>query len=187
METILGPSPVWSTISRIQEVHEQADWDTGKHGEVHAVTGEGDGQICGEGYSRSRFAGSPNPQVSGPVKRLAVISLAIFLHTFSFEPFAVSTVIRQPEQAPKRGPLFDLALVISLTGVWFMRHWPLAIGDRRCVCHIVSQRSNYNFLFNRESHPLAGLTFLAFLTHTYYQDRRTYHFDDISRVSSQGA
>lgn len=64
MESIHGSCPVWSTISGIQEVHEQVDRDTGEHGEVYALTGEGDGQICGEGHGRSWFAGSPNSQVS---------------------------------------------------------------------------------------------------------------------------
>jgi len=64
VESIPGSCPVRSTIPGIQEVHEQVDRDAGEHGEVYAITGEGDGQARGEGYGRSWFAGSPNSQVS---------------------------------------------------------------------------------------------------------------------------
>jgi hypothetical protein len=61
----LALPPVRSTIPGIQEVLEQVYRDAGEHGKVYAITGEGDGQIPGEGYGRSWFAGSPNSQVSG--------------------------------------------------------------------------------------------------------------------------
>jgi len=50
VEPILGSYPVRSTISGIQEVHEQICRYAGEHGEVYGVTREGDGQVPSEGH-----------------------------------------------------------------------------------------------------------------------------------------
>ena len=93
MESIPGSYPVWSTIPRVQEVHEQSGWDAGKHGEVRSVTGEGDGQICSEGYGGSWFAPTTNSQVSGSAEPIdggfttRLLFLSSLLGNLFFLPF----------------------------------------------------------------------------------------------------
>ena len=78
MESILGSNPIWSSIPGFQKAHEQVDRNAGEHGEVHAVAGEGDGQVRGQSHGRSRFAGSPDSQVSGPTKRSTATFPTVF-------------------------------------------------------------------------------------------------------------